>query len=309
VDRLTAVDAGRGAPPAVDYLDGRTLHLANGSAVELPEAYRTVTAYHGGFLAVADGEQGPEIVQIDAAGEEISRDPGDGQLAISADGTEVAWLTTEANGSRGTLHRAVPSGSTDAVDEQAVPGNAGPPVGFVAPGRLVYQRNGTETQAWLTDFAGDNHRLDGLITVGGVWPADGLVTGMTSVSDTGSCWVVRDVDSGNDRWDTCAFSLGRFSPDGRYVVGYPAYRDGFGDTELAILDARDGSVVAHWRTPASSQGASTQVVWEDSNLLTTFYEDGAWHLLRLGDDGSVSQALTPVRASEGDNPWAFPPQP
>jgi hypothetical protein len=259
---------------------------------------------------VAAGEQGPQVVQLDATGGEVSREPGDGQLAVSADGTEVAWLTTAANGSRGTLHRAVPSGSTDVVDEQPVPGNAGPPVGFVAPGQVVYQRNGTQTQAWVTDFAGDNHRLDGLITVGGVWQPDGLVTGMTSVSDTGSCWVVRDAASGEDRWDTCAFSLGRFSPDGRYVIGYPAYRDGFGDTELAILDAEDGDVVAHWRNRPQLDGASTRVVWEDgSDLLTTFYEKGEWHLLRLSDDGSVSQALTPVRASDADNPWAFPPRP
>ncbi len=74
-----------------------------------------------------------------------------------------------------------------------------------------------------------------VLSVDGVSP-DGSLSGVTSITDAGSCSVVLG-RSGDKAWTTCDYTLGQFSPDGKYVIGHPAYRDGIGDGSVAILDA------------------------------------------------------------------------
>ncbi len=309
---LTAKGAARGSSPQVGYLRGRTVHLAPGSAVELPASYLSVTPYHGGFLAADFAEGEDYVVELDNTYAEVDRQPGSSRFALSADGTRVSWFTEDANGPKGLLHRAIVSGMSDEVIDQKVPGGVQySPVGFVSSDEVVYQRYDDQPEVWVTDFAGTNRRLDGLLSAGGTSQEDGLVSGMVSASDTGSCWVVRQVSSGGrDLWKTCDYSLGQFSPDGRYVLAGPAYRDGIGDGEVAVLDARTGEVVAHWRCSLDGSAFVSTSVWEDgTDVLTPLFEDGSWHLLRLNVSGATTETLDPVTADMDHRPWTFLPRP
>jgi hypothetical protein len=278
--------------------------------VHLPGTYTDLTSYHGGYLATESGAEGFDVVTLDNTGAEVDRQPGDFRLAVSADGTEVAWLTSDHR-SQAAMHRAVVSGSSDVVDSRSVPaGTAGGPVGFVGPGQVVYTTEGEAPEVRLLDFSGDERRLPGLLAVGGTSPVEPLLSGQVSVDDQGSCWVVREVPTGRDLWRTCDFSLGRFSPDGAFVMGHPAYRDGAGDSEVAILDAHTGDVVAHWRSTRDGQGFAQRLAWEDDDtLLATVFERGSWSMLRLDRDGSVTTALGPEEGDLDHGPWSFTTRP
>jgi hypothetical protein len=308
--QLTTKDAGRSYPPKVAWLEGRTLHRADGSTTTLPRAYDDVVAFHGGWLGVRQGgpnEPGLMIDTVDAGGTVVDSQLTSYGLTLSADGTQVVWMTDQP----ATLHRGITSGMSDAVDTMALPKGAYGPVGFVGGDRVLYVVSGPTSSVHATDLAGSDTVLPGLVGVGAGYQPDDLVAGMTSAEDTGSCWSVRTLTSDEERWHTCDFSLGRFSPDGRYVVGYPPYRDGIGDSDIAILDARTGAVVQHWQRRGNDIGfTAQQVQWEDGHtLLTSWFEDGHWSILRLGDDGSVSTAAGPVAGAMEDAPLRVPTQP
>jgi WD40 repeat protein len=108
--------------------------------------------------------------------------------------------------------------------------------------------------------------------------------------------------TGEQLWETCDFTLDRFSPDGRYVIGLDAYLDGIGGTTVAILDASDGDVLAEFTT--RDLGFTGPAAWEsDGTVLVSTFQDGTWYLLRLRPDGTVEQALDPVEGNEMRRPW------
>jgi hypothetical protein len=303
---LSTRGADRGGPPQADYLTGATLHRVDGSTVDLPGSYTEVTSYHGGYLATEQGDEGFDVVTLDNTNTEVDRQPGDFRIAVGGNGTTVSWLTSQ--GDQAILHRAIVTGSSDAVDTIPVrTSNATGPVGFVGAEQVVYQVQGETPEVHLADFAtGSDRRLAGLIGVGGTSPSESLLSGQTSADEQGSCWAVRQVTDGHDLWRTCDFSLGRFSPDGQLVLGYSAYRDGAGDSDVAMLDAHTGEVVAHWRSTRDSQAFAQKVAWEDDDtLLASVFERGSWSLVRLDHDGSLTTSLGPESGDMDRSPWSF----
>jgi hypothetical protein len=112
---------------------------------------------------------------------------------------------------------------------------------------------------------------------------NGLVAGMTSATDSGSCWAVRD-DSGAELWHTCASSLISFSPDGQFVLAGSASADGAGDSTLTILEARTGKPVLDLKSV--TDGLLTQQTWETSDqVIATVYDHGRWAVERIYIDG------------------------
>jgi hypothetical protein len=132
---------------------------------------------------------------------------------------------------------------------------------------------------------------------------DGRVAGVISyeddpTKDPGSCSAVLDGDN-RELWKTCDFTLGRFSPDGELVLGHPAYRSGDGDASLAILDARDGTVLAEYVNDAGSQAFVTSTTWDaDGTVLGMVRQGTTWHLMRFTADGQLSHAT-----SGGEGSW------
>jgi hypothetical protein len=110
------------------------------------------------------------------------------------------------------------------------------------------------------------------------------------------CSAVADTATG-ERSVTCDHQLGRFSPDGRFLVGGTPDADGPGSPTVAILDARTLEPVVEFGPGKNQPGFALQAVWEDDDSVLVVYElEAEQAILRLGTDGSVelASAVHPV---------------
>jgi hypothetical protein len=284
---LTLVGAPQGAAPKVTWLQGRTAHLSDGGTATLPKAYIDLGAYHGGWLAIGFKNGEYTLDRIDASGKVTSSRPGSDSFAVSVDGTQLTWWED------GRLTTGIPSGMGDGETTVRTPaGEQVHLVGYASGGEVVYQTYGTDPAVYVTDFQGAPRRLDGALAAGGVSQETGVLSVQTSSSDTGSCWDVRKVGTGEVVWHTCKYQVRQFSLDGRYAIAYDSYGDGLGPRQLYVLDASDGKLVAAFEGPAATGAFVSDAVWEaDShNVLAEVYENGKWQLARLGLDGSIETA-------------------
>ena len=298
-----------GQPPAVPWLDGRTLHH-DGTTAQLPGSYSDVAGYRGGWLAVQDTSQGQHLVRIDASGKETGRAPGGVQIATSADGTQLAWVED------GALHRGLASGHSETEDTLPVPaGHDAQVVGFGPGGQVVYDllgatdKNAGDQTVHVTDFAHDRV-VPGLIWALSSNEETGLVAGQTSFDgNTGtSCYAVLTT-GGKKLWADCRFSADKLSPTGSFVSGQVSGCDSeFGCGDLVVRRAGTGEPVVHFAAPKSAKGVSFgTVAWEDDqHLLTPAYNDGRWWILRLGLDGSADVAAGPVQGADYQPPFWLP---
>ena len=308
---LTAQGAATGAAPRVAYLQADKWHDPDGTARTLPATYTNVTPFHGGWLAASFKQGETSVLELDGSDHVTASSQGSDSFALSQDGTMVSWFTVPGQGKAGSLWSADVSGMGNGRNSTSIPaGTQVTPIGWVRTG-VVYEAYQQEPQVWTTDFAGHTRRLSGLIAATGALQSDDLVAGQTSSSDTGSCWTVMVAGSGKRLWSTCDFALGRFSPDGRYVLGTDAYADGAGGHTVALLDAHTGKVVEEYQVPNGSQALTGDSAWEgDGNLLTILHEDGAWHMLRLTPKGQIEQVLAPVSGTvDSGAPWRFTARP
>ncbi|RNL61222.1 hypothetical protein EFK50_17795 [Nocardioides marmoriginsengisoli] len=124
-----------------------------------------------------------------------------------------------------------------------------------------------------------------------------LLAGMISVNDTepGSCSEVSE--NGKQLWKTCDYSLDEFSPDGRYVLAGPAYRDGPGDGKFAVLDAATGDLVLDLGTTREAIVVATR--WDDDNhVVATVIEGNQSAIVRFETNGSREYASKKVTEPE-----------
>lgn len=128
--------------------------------------------------------------------------------------------------------------------------------------------------------------------------------GLTKILDAGSCSVMKRGQ--RNRWRTCDNQFGDISPDKQHVLGEPAYSDGFGPSDLDLLDLRSGALERSWASDRKGTSAVYfDAVWEDStHLLVVTYQDAEWAIVRLGLDGSMEYAVAPV-ADDGDMETPF----
>lgn len=288
---------GSGPAPTIGWLEGRTYHH-DGTTTTLPGVYTDVSAYRGGWLAVDHSGQGARVVTIDNTGTVVSEQPGGDRIVASADGTRIAWFAD------GAIRSALPSGMSEAEGtEKITPGVYADVVGW-ADNHVVYTTSGGDTgSVYLTDMAGTNRIVPGLVTSRGSSDAAGLVGGLVSYDDkTGtSCWAVVKV-TGERLWRTCDWALQSFSTDGSLVLGIPSEADGLGPTKVALLDARSGEVKAVFELPPN--GFASGFGWEDdSHVLATVYDDGQWGVVRLAPDGSARRVLPSVTGTDTEAPY------
>jgi hypothetical protein len=135
----------------------------------------------------------------------------------------------------------------------------------------------------------------------------GLVTGMTKVDEMvpESCWNLFEA-AGVPQWrkDRCDYTLGRFSPDERLMLGHPTYRDGPGDRVLAILDAETGRAFVEYN--AEEMSLIADAVWEDeTHVLATVYGEDGWHVMRLDTEGTMVDVSGPLPGAELETPVQF----
>jgi hypothetical protein len=306
---LAASGATQGSAPAIAYLDDSTLVRPDGGKVTLPSAYSSVTPYRGGYLAtLPDNSGGYTVYQLDGSLHVLSQDPGAQQLALSADGVEAAYFVNGGPGKPGQLRSGLGSGMSDLENIQKVPaGTLVTPVGFVGAGQVAYQTDGAAPKAYVTGFRAGHQptELTGLLTLGGADEVHGLVSAQTKTNPDGSaCSAVVKVSTMQHLFDTCDYTLGRFSVDGKYLIGGPSYRSGLGDTSLTILTSAGHPVVSF---KADGDLFIRQAVWDGDrhDVLALVHQNGDWRVLRLGLDGSVTAATAPVAGTDTAPAFAF----
>jgi hypothetical protein len=299
-----------GDAPGIAWLQGRTLHTPGGD-VEMPADFYQVVRYDDGWLGLASADDDGYVgVRMTADGEIIDQVSTGDRIATSADGSQVLWI----DGNALTIHDNE-TGADIAITED---------------------KGGLEPVAVENGTAYFNVKVDGTWQKDGRWSKDGTihdpvpgdpqpyngasVDGMTtqfsSLDDFGSCSEVRS-PHGNSLGETCDFTLDEFSPDGAHLLAGPAYRDGFGDGELAVLPAVDGGItkdaaILHFGRDGDADPFYLKSVWEDEThfLVMTFTPEpgsakGTWQIVRVGLDGTVEDAVEPVKANDLASPFSL----
>jgi hypothetical protein len=303
------VDA-EGRPPGIPYLLDGTIHTTDGEKIPVEGDYAELVALGDGWVA-SDYAAGTVDV-LDASGGITRTDEATGPLAVSRDGTVAAYATPRGElmtvavdspaGDPRLLRLEAGGTAPERVQPVAVQGS-GSCEAADGDGCAVFF-NGEQDlvpQAFSSTSGGVTEAIGNLRELGGV-SIEGPVTGTTSVTDDGSCSAMWD-RAGDEAWTTCDHTLGRFSPDGRYVVGHPAYLDGLGDPSVAILDVASGEVVAQWQSTANSQALINSAAWDtDGTLLATVWEEDTWSLMRMSPDGSLRTVLADLGGDIEDVP-------
>ncbi len=305
---LDTSDLELGDAPGLLWLEGRTLHTPDGD-VEMPADFFQVVRYDDGFLGLASADDdGYVAVRMSADGSIIDETPTGDRLATSADGEQVLWidgnaLTIHDNGTGADIAVAEDKGGLEpvAVEDGTAYFNVPVKGTWLKDGR--WSKNGKVQDP----VPGDPQPYTGA-------NVDGLTTQLTSVTDDGSCSEMRS-PHGNSLGETCDFTLDGFSPEGGYLAAGPAYRDGFGDGELAILPAVDGGIandalLVHFQRSGDADPFFLARAWEDDEnlLVVTFTPNpgsakGTWQIVRIGVDGSVENAVEPVVANDLNSPF------
>jgi hypothetical protein len=139
---------------------------------------------------------------------------------------------------------------------------------------------------------------------------DGRVLGYTEINDLdpSSCSAVLDPAESGSRplWETCKHTLDTFSPNGDYVLASDVYADGIGAGHIAVYDATTGEVLADRMNRGPQMVFYNDAVWEDeTHVLFTAYQDGAWSVVRMNVDGAMEYAIAPQKGGEMRVPWHF----
>ena len=276
--------------PGFGYLEGSTLHLADGSTVKLQESYYGATLLGDAVLAVRnDDDTGLDYLDvIDESGTATETVEIQSGPVTNDDGTAAAYLEPDGTlATRGEGYEAAVS--TDLGPNSFLAAVTG--CGAGADTCRVYVNDGAGGAPTVVDAKGGAEvAVPGAIKVNGADGA-GLVTVQNDSTDTGSCGGVYDENAGDYVWETCESYLYDFSPGSKYVDATHAYLDGVGNGYAAILDAATGDEVARLQQPESFV---RQTAWQDAeHLLATVYGPEGWSIYRLGVDGDVERLVGP----------------
>jgi hypothetical protein len=280
----------------VSYLEGSTWHRADGSSVKLDERYFSGVELGDQLLASSNdgGAWTVDVVEPDGSITEsfdvLSLPPvaNDENTAVAYVATDGTLMTRWADG-----EVAMGDGLVDGDSVAALAG--GPDCNEEGDGCVVYVEHGDGSAPEQYDSHGIvDQPVPGAYAFNDA-SVDGRIAVQTSFSDAGSCSAVHEV-GGTEAFETCDYSFDDFSPDGTFLSGTDAYRDGIGQSYVVILDATDGEEIARWE---ATEGFAVTWVWEDAeHLLINAYEQGEWRIYRLGADGSSEQVLSSSKGGE-----------
>jgi hypothetical protein len=321
---LDIEEAPQGAAPQVPYIviDDNRLSTPEGS-FELPDGIVQLAPYGDGWMAIQAGDYGgigTRVVELDRnfepTGDAVLPEPrlSGSSLVANADGSRLGWV--ELDGETPLLVNAPTGGGT--TIRTRVPGDrhtSTSPLGFLADGTLVFTTadpSTFENEFGYVTAAGEITSFRGFNTLVSTSEATGLVAGQTQFLGDGSCsGVTGPVAGGTLLWETCDYSLGQFSPDGRYIVGLAAYSDGPGSSSLSILDARTGEPVVDYRGPSGRTISGVdQAVWEDDDtVLATVTQGADQTIVRAELDGALSRVAPTLQTADLSIEYRFPNHP
>ena len=149
--RLQTDGLALGDAPKIDWLEGTTLHTADGGTVTLDAAYFQVVPYDDGWLALGSTNSGYSATVLDSEGTPVGEPFATGEgFAISDDGTRVLYVDN------GDLVVHVNGGDTEVLLEGV--GNNTEPIGFSGDAALynIQRGNGENDGRWI-EAGGPEH--------------------------------------------------------------------------------------------------------------------------------------------------------
>ena len=294
-----------GSPPRVAYgfaehptFQGGDWQLVrpDGSRQPLPSVPGEVVAYDDRVVNGYGTEGGFVVEVVDRRGRVVGGAEGlcAFGLVTTADHTQVGWLDGR---SLVTLDR---EGTLERRRRVALP-----PVecGRLVPVALdrsrVYVAGSRRSDPYVLRPGRHPYSLEALHTITDVTRSKAV--GLRA--DPSHCSAMVNL-LGVRQWQTCDHRLLDAAPDGRHLLGVVG-GSRFGRIRAVSVFTRAGDQVAEWRRPA---GATLEDVrWEDSgHLLVVVHDANGWSLVRLGVDGSVEYAVTPVAVPPDYSPFRLP---
>jgi hypothetical protein len=292
-----------GAAPGVDYLDRDRFVPASGEPITSPLLRRAATAtpYGGGLLVAGRVTSQRPFARIAMVTDGSASRVGCGTTSFVLGGARgpAYWLSDSCRAVdterlvEGVTGRLI-EGSTPVVTTALV---AFTPVGRVSDGVVAYGASDTTTVGNATyvleEHDGSSRLVSHVEVPRGATPNGDLISGLAP-NLTSS--LVVDADTGTVRWRLRDWSLGQFSPSGRYVVGFRSealpHLGAVGDS-MGIWDAETGHEVLVRDLPGLT--LDSLPVWEDDDSVLVVAEDrtGRQAIIRVDTDGTVSRA-TPV---------------
>ncbi|KAA1421300.1 hypothetical protein F0U44_03035 [Nocardioides humilatus] len=308
----TETTDGPADPAGLDYVVGDTWHQADGDAVKLPGKHYDSAVVWDGQLVVTqwDGEVYSDATVIAEDGTVVDTFDTTSAVVVNDAGTTIAWIDTTGEVmtawegdqvSMGHVDLAAP-GETIAYFAAAVIG--GPNCYEVADGCQVFVNSGIGKPRSFDSHGVNDNPVASAIDFNDI-SADGLVTYVDQIDDDGSCSALVDLrrTSTKPLWKTCDFEANLISPDGSHVIGLPAYYDGLGVSDLAILDAKTGEATGRYGVEG---GFSSNWAWSTDNRLVFDSYDGAnWHLFAMTADGAITEFADPVKGEAEDSPFTL----
>jgi hypothetical protein len=283
------------------------LHRPDGTTLRLPHLTWTSWAPLGkGAIGMAGTEDGPELQRVFGSGRVRSRLVQHFGLAVSPDHRIVGWL-----GDHRSVH-VVEAGGRQHLALPRIP--SGRRLVAVRGGRTCQEPEGSGCTVFVDAarrvVASSSHgRLTRVGPVRQVADVDqrGRLAGLAPrpASQQRQCWGVWRAD-GRRVFRTCRYFLDSFSPDGHSLLAERSTVRWASVTRFAVLDDH-GDVVASWTIRPGPHRGLSQLTWEDdAHLLGVLHAHGRWGVVRIGIDGTVEYAGTPVAATADLTPYSLP---
>ena len=289
---------GRGAAPQIPYVNEHTLIAGGRKATSKSAIIAGARAGDGLLAVVAITDARTELEIFDSTGRVTERVPDVSRVRSSAGGTYSAYSTEKFDFPSG----AALKGSTVSWRDN----RSGETFGLSRPDaydvrilRVDSQRvyfssraSAASSTSSLYEWWVDNGKVNRMTQVRTptALSANGTqAASLVSLTDTGSCTSVQASFNGTGYWKTCDYQVDAFGPAGRTVLAGPAYRDGYADMYVAVLDNSNGKLLRKW------QGVS---------VMRAAYEDDD-HILLVAEKGSRG-AIVRCSISTGDCELATP---
>lgn len=314
--RIARAEPG-GAPPTVAWIEGRTLHRPDGTAVEVEHDYAELDVVGGDtYLAVRRGNDaetdGSSLDEIGADGGVVSTrliaSTGQASVVTSPDRTVAAWTTPDGkvqvrdeDGERtlASTGRTGWTGTAVAVFGSQSCGDPGdgcrvvvnPPDGDP----VTYTNDGSEP-------VGGN-----FLTVLALSPDGDLVAGSRGDGNgVTACITLWDRQDDKDL-HRCQSHPVAFSPDSGHTADDPTRRAGE-PASTEIRDARTGRLAAKIVAQGGADTSTIEpVVWEDArHYLVVALHQGTWLLLRGDLDGHLEIIEGPTDGPGAQQPYESP---
>jgi hypothetical protein len=300
-------------PAGVDYVVGGTWHQADGDEVALPaKDYDGAVVWNDQLVVTKwDGEIYSDATVVADDGTVVDRFRTTAAVAVNDAGTTIAWIDPESgdvltawDGDQvqiGHVDLAAP-GETIAYYATAVIG--GPNCYEVHDGCQVFVNSGIGKPLEFDSHGVNDNPVPSAIDFNDV-TSDGLVTYVDQVDDDGSCSALVDLSRTSTKpiWRTCDYEANLIAPDGKHVLALPAYYDGLGVSDLAVVDARTQDVTGRYGVEG---GFSSNWAWSaDGRLVFDSYDGAQWHLFAMTTDGTTAEIAAPVKGSEENSPYAL----